>query len=113
MFVSMLALSFLVLAIAWKSFEQNLGVRLGGIAPENNETAPGPLQSLTEDIKRIAKGEEPLLPETSDMRQETSSGWIERIFEMARETKRVIKYNTGEMLKLFAEIRPWLAEVLW
>lgn len=106
MVISMLALSFLVLAIAWKSFERNLGVRLGGVAEGTEEPAPGPLESLAADIKRIAGGEEPLLSETGDMRQETMGGWVERIFSMARETRRVLRYNAGEIQK-------WLTEVLW
>lgn len=97
MLVSMVALSFLVLAIAWKSFERNLGVRLGGVPAEEEVQTPGLLQSLVEDVKRITRGETPLIQETSGMEQETRDGLVRRIFSIAREIRRVVKYNAGEI----------------
>lgn len=88
-------------------------MRLGDTPQENGASAPGPLQSLVEDIQRIAGGEEPLLSETRDMKQETRSGWVERTFSTARETRRVVRYNAGEIQKWFEEVPTWLAEVLW
>lgn len=97
MFFSMVVLSFLVLITAWKSFERNLGTRLGGVSIGEETQTPGPLRSLIEDVKKIAGGEEPLIQETSDTRQETVGGWIEQIFSFAREIRRVVKYNAGEI----------------
>lgn len=105
MLLSMIILSFLVLAIAWKSFERNLDTRLGDVAQEIEEITPGLLQSLVEDIKRIAGGEEPLTQESTITRQESRSV-VSLIFLVARETRRVIRYNAGEIQK-------WLVEVLW
>jgi hypothetical protein len=71
MVLSMIVFSFLILAIAWKSFERNLGIRLGGESQENTEAAPGFLQSLVEDVRRIAGGEEPLIQEPRITNQES------------------------------------------
>ena len=103
MFFSMVILSFLVLVIAWKSFERNLGTRLGNTPEENGEATPGPLQSLIEDAKRIAGGEEPLTQELG-IRNNESRGMIERILSFARETRRVVKYNVGEIVRWVLEI---------
>jgi hypothetical protein len=96
MVLSMIVFSFLILAIVWKSFERNLGIRLGGEPQENTEAAPGFLQSLVEDVRRITSGEEPLIQESRITNQE-SAGIIERVFSFARETRRVVKYNAGEI----------------
>lgn len=113
MLLSMAALSFLVLAIAWKSFERNLGIRLGDIPQENGASAPGPLQSLVEDIQRIAGGEEPVREQSPTAEQtDANSATLEKIFSMARETRRVIRYNAGEIQKWLGEVSKWLAEAL-
>lgn len=103
MLVSMFVLSFLVLVIAWKSFERNLGTRLGATPQENKKAAQGLLKSLTDDIARIAKGEEPLAQESKINNQETR-GATERIFSLARETRRVVKYNASEIYKWVQEV---------
>ncbi|MDO8600587.1 MAG: hypothetical protein Q7R73_03135 [bacterium] len=108
MLVSMIVFSFLVLAIAWKSFERNLGIRLGSAPEENGEVTPGPLQSLIEDIKRIAGGEEPIREQTQTAEQtDANSTTLEKIFSVARETRRVVKYNVGEISVWARETAAW------
>lgn len=112
MLVSMLAFSFLVLVIAWKSFERNLGARLGGMPAqqqagtlaEETQQLPGFLQPIIDDIRRIAGGEEPLARELR-MTNHESRGAVDAVFSFARETRRVVRYNAGEIQK-------WLWEVL-
>lgn len=108
----MIIFSFLILTIAWKSFERNLGIRLGGATPqENGEAAPSPLGSLIEDVKRVAGGEAPLTQKSGITNQESRSA-VETIFSFARETRRVVKYNAGEIGVWAREAGEWFLDKL-